>query len=255
MPMTAVEMKNVTVRLQDTDVLSGISVSIDAGAYVGIVGPNGSGKTTFVRTVLGLISPAEGEARLFGRVASAATLARVGYLPQKAMLADRRFPATVAEVISSGLLVKRPFPRLSARADRARVNEAMDMMAIGDLASRPVGRLSGGQQQRVLLARALVGRPDLLILDEPTAALDPKSREAFYGLLQHLNKVHGTTVLLVSHDIATVGKFSSRLLYLDGKVVFFGGFDEFCHSEAMSGYFGQATQHVICHRHQDGEDG
>jgi len=125
----------------------------------------------------------------------------------------------------------------------------METMGIQDIRQEPIGCLSGGQQQRVLLARALVGQPRLLVLDEPTAALDPQSREMFYAVIRHLNKEHGTTVLLVSHDISTVGQVASKLLYLDRRVIFFGGFDEFCKSEVMTGYFGKETQHVICHRH------
>ena len=248
--MNAIETKNLTIRLQGADILSDVSITIGAGEYLGIVGPNGSGKTTLVRTVLGLVEPQAGEVVVLGRrLTDRPDFASIGYLPQKAVLADGRFPATAMEVVASGLLMKKPFPRILTAKDQREVLDVMETMGIDGLRDEAIGRLSGGQQQRVLLSRALIGEPKLLILDEPTAALDPQSRELFYSVVNRLNKKHGTTVLLVSHDISTVGEFASKLLYLDRRVIFYGGFDEFCHSEVMTSYFGQATQHMICHRH------
>ncbi|HSR37242.1 MAG TPA: ATP-binding cassette domain-containing protein, partial [Desulfurivibrionaceae bacterium] len=109
--------------------------------------------------------------------------------------------------------------------------------------------LSGGQQQRVLLARALVGNPELLIMDEPTTALDPETRENFYALLQQLNDETGTTVILVTHDTGSIGRYASRLLYLDKRVIFDGTFDDFCCSPEMTRFFGEHSQHLICQRH------
>jgi zinc transport system ATP-binding protein len=124
----------------------------------------------------------------------------------------------------------------------------MEILGVTNLGNRPIGRLSGGQQQRILLARALVHHPQLLILDEPTVALDPQSRESFYATVKKLNKEKGVTVLLVSHDVGSVGHYASKLLYLDREIIFYGTFDDFCKSPKMSDYFG-AGQHLICHRH------
>ena len=125
----------------------------------------------------------------------------------------------------------------------------LDALQIGALRGSLIGELSGGQQQRVLLARALVHRPRILILDEPTVALDPQSRENFYLTLQKLNKEEGITILFVTHDSGTIGKYAGKLLYLDKKVIFYGSFDRFCSSSAMTDYFGKSSQHVICQRH------
>jgi zinc transport system ATP-binding protein len=116
-----------------------------------------------------------------------------------------------------------------------------EILGVTDLKGRLIGRLSGGQQQRILLARALVHRPQVLILDEPTVALDPLSREAFYSTLRKLNRENGVTILLVSHDIGSVGEYASKLMYLDRRMVFYGTFEEFCVSREMSGYFGRAS--------------
>jgi len=112
-----------------------------------------------------------------------------------------------------------------------------------------IGELSGGQQQRVFLARAIVHEPELLILDEPTAALDPETRERFFAMIQELNGKKGVTIILVTHDIGNIGKYASKLLYLDKKIIFYGSFNDFCLSDEMMGYFGAYSQHVICHRH------
>jgi zinc transport system ATP-binding protein len=124
----------------------------------------------------------------------------------------------------------------------------MEILGVVPLANRLIGKLSGGQQQRVLLARALVHNPQLLILDEPTVALDPQSRETFYATLSELNETHGVTVLLISHDVGSIGAHASKLLYLDQSLVFYGSFEEFCKSKAMTDYFKEG-QHFICHRH------
>ena len=110
-----------------------------------------------------------------------------------------------------------------------------------------IGMLSGGQQQRALLARAMVSQPDVLILDEPTVALDPETRSRFYETIKGLNSA-GTTILLITHDSAVVGQYATKFLYLDRSVIFFGNFGEFCHSGDMAKYFGE-QQHLICHQH------
>jgi zinc transport system ATP-binding protein len=140
------------------------------------------------------------------------------------------------------------FPKRLFREDYIAAQEAMEILGITNLKGRPIGKLSGGQQQRVLLARALVHRPEILILDEPTVALDPQSREAFYATLQKLNQEKKVTVFFVSHDVVSIGKYASKILYLDRQVIFYGTFEEFCKSPKMTDYFG-AGQHVICHRH------
>ena len=230
--------------------IEAVDLDVAAGDYVGIVGPNGSGKTTLLRALLGLLPARTGEIALWGApLAEFRDWRRIGYLPQAAQLPFRRFPADVREVVASGRLAHLHFPKRLAAADRDAVERALDLLDLRPLARRMIGELSGGQFQRVCLARALAAEPELLILDEPTSALDPAFREQFYALLARLNRERKTAILLVTHDSATVGAYASRLLYIDQKVVFDGTFDDFCHSERMTAYFGPAAQHLFCGRH------
>jgi len=250
MPGEVVKTVNLGCSYRVGPVLEDVSISVAAGDYVGIAGPNGSGKSTLVRALLGLNIISSGTSTLFGiHSEHFSEWGRVGYLPQHVNLFNPVFPATVAETVALGLLSLKRFPRRLTRKDRQKVSEVLEELGILDLAGKLIGELSGGQQQRMLLARALVNDPELLILDEPTAALDPEMRDRFYGLVSDINRNRGVTVLLVTHDTGTIGMYASKLLYLDKKVLFFGNFDEFCHSPEMSALFGEHSQHLMCHRH------
>lgn len=248
MSVKLIELKDISVQYQGVDALSRVSFDIQSGDYIGIVGPNGSGKTTLVKALLGLVS-FDGTIRFLGESLSDFTTTKhIGYLPQKMSFLDQRFPATAKEIVVSGVYCCKKFPKRLSHGDYRAADDAMEILGITSLKNRPIGRLSGGQQQRILLARALVHHPQLLILDEPTVALDPQSRESFYATVKKLNKENGVTVLLVSHDVGSVGQYASKLLYLDREIIFYGTFEDFCKSPKMSDYFGTG-QHLICHRH------
>jgi len=233
-----------------TEVLTNISFQLQRGDYAGIVGPNGSGKTTLIKLLLGFYEPHKGSVLLFNTKATQfKDWFRVGYLPQRIMHFNPHFPATVKEVVALGLLSQKVFPKRIVKSDDRAIEQALSLMDIVSIKDERIGTLSGGQQQRVLLAKALVNEPELLILDEPTTALDPEVRERFFSMLQTLNKERKVTVILITHDIGTIGQYASTLLYLDKRLIFFGGFDEFCISHDMSDYFGEFAQHIICHRH------
>jgi zinc transport system ATP-binding protein len=246
--MKIIEVKNLKVKYHDIEALSGISFGVSAGDYIGIVGPNGSGKTTLIKALLNLVS-FEGKINFQGKSFQEFVLNKhIGYLAQKMSFFDQRFPATALEIVVSGVYCCKKFPIRLSRQDYKAAEQTMKILGINNLKNRLIGKLSGGQQQRVLLARALVHSPEVLILDEPTVALDPQSREAFYETVQRLNQEEQVTVLLVSHDIGSVGKYASKLLYLDRQLVFYGTLEEFCKSQKMTDYFGSG-QHLICHRH------
>ncbi len=233
-----------------TEILTNISFHLNVGDYLGFVGPNGSGKSTLIKLTLGLLQPSKGNIELFGNdMADFADWHKVGYLPQKLNSFNPHFPATVREIVALGLLSAKRFPRRITKNDENAINNALGLVDILDIKNKLIGELSGGQQQRALIARALVNEPELLILDEPTTALDPETREKFFGTLKDLNEQKKVTLIIITHDIGTIGKYASRLLYLDKQVVFCGGFDDFCESNEMSNYFGEYSQHVICHRH------
>ncbi|MBT1071771.1 metal ABC transporter ATP-binding protein [Pelotalea chapellei] len=245
-----VRVERLGVSYRVGQVLEDISFSIEAGDYVGIVGPNGSGKSSLVRALIGLCTICSGSASLFGVPCSRFDeWGRIGYLPQNLGMYNPVFPATVAETVALGLLSRKRFPRRLNRHDHETVERMLEELGVSDLKSKLIGELSGGQQQRVLLARALVNEPELLILDEPTAALDPETRERFYRIIADINRTRGVTVLLVTHDTGAIGQHASKMLYLDKRLLFFGSFDEFCLSPEMSELFGEHSQHIMCHRH------
>jgi len=242
--------QNLSCSYRSRPVLEDVTLSVRRGDYVGIVGPNGSGKSTFIRSLIGLCEASQGSAFIFGvPVERFRQWHRIGYLPQSLQHLPPLFPATVEEIVSLGLVTLKRFPRRITDKDRVKINETLGFLGICDLKAKQVGELSGGQQQRVLLARALVNDPELLILDEPTAALDPETRERFYRLIAELNRDRGVTVLLVTHDSGAIGRHASKMLYLDKRLLFYGSFEEFCISTEMSAMFGEHTQHIICHRH------
>ena len=252
MSVTILSSEGLHFQYNGIEILTDISFQIQAGDYVGIVGPNGSGKTTLIKLILGFFKPTQGRIFLFGQnPADFRDWQKVGYLPQKANDFNPHFPATVREIVSLGLLSKKRFPKSIGKSDDDAINEILSLMDITNIQKKLIGELSGGQQQRVLIAKAMVSEPELLILDEPTTALDPEGRENFFNTLKELNEKKKLTIIMITHDIGTIGKYASRLLYLDKQVIFFGGFDNFCASNEMTNYFGEYSQHVICHRHDN----
>ncbi|MEI6206535.1 MAG: metal ABC transporter ATP-binding protein [Desulfuromonadales bacterium] len=250
MPGEIVATELLACSYREGRVLEDISFKVERGDYVGIVGPNGSGKSTLVKALLGLVTISNGTAALFGIALSAfSDWRRVGYLPQSLHLVNPVFPATVHETVGLGLLSCKRFPKRLNRSDKQKIDSTLDELGVYDLKLNLIGELSGGQLQRVLLARAIVNDPELLILDEPTAALDPETRERFYAMIADVNRTRGVTVLLVTHDSGAIGQHASKMLYLDKRILFFGGFDEFCLSPEMSSLFGEHSQHLMCHRH------
>lgn len=250
MPVDVLSVENLSFRYNSSDVLSNISFSVKTGDYIGLVGPNGSGKTTLIKIILGLLKPFSGHVRLFGdHLNTFSGWDRIGYLPQKITALNPRFPATVREIVAMGLLSTKSFPKHINNADNTSIDTILSLLDIRDLKNKPIGELSGGQQQRVLVARAIVNNPEFLILDEPTDALDPEMRDRFFSLLEELNKKKNVTIVIITHDIGNIGRYTSKMLYVDKKLVFYGSFDDFCKSDEITHIFGSFAQHIICHRH------
>jgi len=191
-------------------VVSGIDLEIAPGRFLGIVGPNGSGKTTLFRGLLGLVPPLEGSCARTGR-------AVIGYVPQRESL-DASFPLTVREVVEMGTYQRLGRLRRPAAEDLALVDEWIERVGLAPQRTRPFAELSGGQRQRALLARALVTRPDVLLLDEPTSGVDRGAQEQILALLSELHR-GGLAILLVSHQLSLVRRFVEEVLVVaDGRV-------------------------------------
>jgi zinc transport system ATP-binding protein len=203
-------------------VLRAVDLCVEPGEFVAIAGPNGGGKTTLVRLVLGLERPTAGSARLFGEEARHfSRRATLGYLAQRSQLGIDA-PATVREVVSAGRLAAGGLVGPLRRRDRAIVDEAISRVGLHEQASLPIAHLSGGQQQRAFIAKALAGEPALLVLDEPTAGVDVDAQEALAGLLAQLNCELHVTILYVSHEFGAIEPVVERLVLVRGGIVFDG---------------------------------
>src|SRR4051812_5013798 len=188
------------VELGSRPVLRGVDLKVDTGEIVAVLGANGSGKSTLVRALLGLVPLSRGDVCLFGSpLERFAAWRRIGYVPQRATAAAG-VPASVGEVVAAGRLAHRKPFRPSSREDRRAVRNAIEAVGLADRIGDGVATLSGGQQQRVLIARALAGRPELLVMDEPTAGVDLDSQEKLAEVMHRLVD-DGTTILLVAHEM------------------------------------------------------
>ncbi|WP_267384185.1 metal ABC transporter ATP-binding protein [Cyanobacterium sp. uoEpiScrs1] len=216
MSTEVISLNHVWVKYNQTPVLEDINLTVYEGDFIGIIGPNGGGKTTLLKLILGLISPFQGNVKIMGRrVCSGRQY--IGYVPQ-VLEFDQDFPVRVADVVKMGRLGKRRLLHRYNAKDEAIVNHSLEQVGIVELRNRPIGQLSGGQRQRVYIARALASEPRILLLDEPTASVDYKIKSSIYELLKDINQY--ITILLISHDIGeiltyvkSIGSLNRRLLY------------------------------------------
>jgi zinc transport system ATP-binding protein len=203
-------------------VLHDIDLTVEAGEFVGVAGPNGGGKTTLVRLIVGLEQPTAGSIELFGGAPSEAQRrARVGYLPQRADL-GLDAPITVRELVTAGRTPRAGLVRPLRDADRDAIADAIERVGLTELAGRAIRSLSGGQRQRAFIAKALAGEPELLVLDEPTAGVDTEAQESLAELLDCLRRDLSVTVLYVSHEFGAIEPYVARLIVVRETVVFDG---------------------------------
>jgi zinc transport system ATP-binding protein len=210
-----VQLDQVDFAYDEILVLEDITITVQEGDFLGVVGPNGSGKSTLLKIVLGLIHPLTGKVRVFGKPPERARHL-IGYVPQHADL-DTSFPISVMDVVLIGRLRKAPIFGMYRKSDRQAAEEAMKDVEIYDLRNRRFGNLSGGQKQRVLVARALVGKPELLLLDEPTASIDGRVEQDIYKLLRKINEK--VTIVLVSHDLGFISTYVNRVACVNRRLV------------------------------------
>ncbi len=229
--MQLLKCENIHMNYDSTKAVNGVSFSVDEGDFLCIVGENGAGKSTLLKGILGLQKISEGRVIFNGIKKS-----EIGYLPQRTQV-QKDFPAAVKEVVLSGRIGRRGKLFYSAE-DRQIAAENMETMKIGDIRNKSFNELSGGQQQRVLLARALCATDRLLLLDEPTAGLDPFVTEDMYRLIEHLNSEHGVTVIMVTHDIKSAVKYANKILCMEHDGDFFGTTQEYLDTPAAKRILG-----------------
>ena len=198
-----IEIKNLSFTFNGHDVLKNVDLTVNKGEFLALIGPNGGGKTTLLRILLGLLQPHRGTIKVFGRPPRDISH-RIGYVPQDVQL-NRNFPVSAIDVVLMGRLRSGKGRSRYSREDRMMAQNALSKVELNHCANRRIDELSGGQRQRIFIARALVSEPELLLLDEPTSSIDTPSQSEFYALLKDLNQ--SATILLVSHDLMILSSY------------------------------------------------
>lgn len=218
-----IELEHISFSYTGEEVLHDVNLNIHQGDYLGVIGPNGGGKTTLLKIILGLLKPTGGSVRLFGQdLKDFRDWKRIGYVPQKATNFDPNFPATVKEVVAMGRYAQRGLIHFLTKQDYQIVDRALDQVEMLPHQDRIIGDLSGGQQQRVFIARALASEPEVILLDEPTVGVDQKTQEDFYTLLTKLNIELGLTLVLISHDIDVVADEATEVAWINRRLIYYG---------------------------------
>jgi zinc transport system ATP-binding protein len=213
-----VKLEGVWVQYNGVPILEGINLAIEQDDFLGIIGPNGGGKTTLLKVILGLISPSHGKVSVLGKPPEKSR-SKIGYVPQHNLF-DRDFPISVGDVVLMGRYGKSGLFRRYSSEDRRATQDALQTVGMLDYKDRQMGKLSGGELQRIFIARALVAEPRLLLLDEPTASVDPAMQTEFYELLEKLKKQ--MAIVLVSHDISAVSIYVDKLACLNRQLHYHG---------------------------------
>ena len=213
-----VRLEDVWVQYNGVPILEGINLAIEQDDFLGIIGPNGGGKTTLLKIILGLISPSRGKVSVLGKPPEKSR-SKIGYVPQHNLF-DRDFPISVGDVVLMGRYGKSGLFRRYSSEDRRATQDALQTVGMLDYKDRQMGKLSGGELQRIFIARALVAEPKLLLLDEPTASVDPAMQTEFYELLEKLKKQ--MAIVLVSHDISAVSVYVDKLACLNRQLHYHG---------------------------------
>lgn len=214
--MKAIEVKGLYFKYDETPILEDINFEVEENDFVGIIGPNGGGKTTFIKILVGLLKPNSGTVKIFGRAISKMSHS-IGYVPQLFNF-DKDFPISVMQVVLMGRLSKQNLISRFVNDDYNSATESLKKVGMYEFKDELIGNLSGGQKQRVLIARALSVSPKILILDEPTASVDSKAGKNFYELLHDLNE--NMTIIMISHDIGVVSQYVEKIACLNKNLVF-----------------------------------
>ena len=240
-----IRVQNVSFSYHTEPVLLDINLDINKGDYLGVIGPNGGGKTTLLKLMLGLLKPSGGSIELFGRPArSFREWSRIGYVPQKATSIESRFPFTVEEVVAFGRVARAGIFHFLGADDREAVTRALEQVKMLPQRKSLLAELSGGQQQRVFIAKGLVSQPDILILDEPTVGVDVQAQEEFYRLLSRLN-TQGITLVVVSHDIDVIANEVRSVACLNQALISHGTPEEFVTGDYLEKVYGKSRKFIL----------
>jgi len=243
-----IRLENISFSYGEKEVLQNIHLEIKKGMFLGLIGPNGGGKTTLIKLILGLLTPDEGNVYLLNEpIQSFTGWNRIGFVSQKANTFNKGFPATVFEVVAMGLTAKVGLLKFFTKKDKAKVLAALKQVGMETYAYENIGNLSGGQQQRIFIARAIVNEPELLILDEPTVGVDVENVERFFELLHTLNIEQNLTLLLVTHDTGVMTKYASHIACLNRTLHFHGNSKQYneLSTEQLSNIYGHPVQTVV----------
>jgi zinc transport system ATP-binding protein len=244
----AVEVRDVHVTLDAHPVLEGVNLRVAAGQLVALIGPNGSGKTTLLRCLLGLQKIVSGEIRLFGQTDVTAALPRVGYVPQRFNL-ERSFILSVREFLALRLREARQWFWHTRAALDERISASLPDLGIEPLLDRPLASLSGGQLQRVLIGFSMIGKPELLLLDEPTAGVDTPGEQTFYDLIAQIQQQHRLTVILVSHDLSMVYRHAAWVYAINRVVCCEGSPEDVMNTDSLKRAYGIHASPYHHHHH------
>ncbi|WP_295010008.1 metal ABC transporter ATP-binding protein [Sulfurimonas sp.] len=245
------DIKNLSFVVKGQTILSNISLEIFRSEYIAIIGPNGGGKTTLIRMLLGLEKPTSGEVKIYGKkLSNFKEWYKIGYVGQRASHVDASFPATVLDIVKMGRTSQRSIFGAFSELDNQLVRDAMLKMDILDLKDKMIGTLSGGQRQRVMIARALASKPEILILDEPNTGVDALSQKNFYALLRELNKKEGITIVFITHDIGVIADDIARLFTINQKAVVCNNPKQALSCEEMSELYGIEAHLLHVHKHE-----
>lgn len=238
-----IEFKNISFSYGDNSVLENISFEIKRGVFLGIIGPNGGGKSTLVKILLGLLRPKSGKILINGNpINYALDHCRIGYVPQRISQEHLDLPASVWEVVESGAIIK--IPMFSKERRERRIKDALSSAGLLKQKNKLIGELSGGQRQKAFVARALAVRPEILVLDEPFVGVDLASQKEFYTLLRDLNKKYNLTIIFISHDLDMITQEADELLALNKKIIYTGKAVEVDEEKLIEGMYGKSFTHI-----------
>ena len=242
---SVIDVKNLNYK----SIIKNISFNVKRGDYTAIIGPNGGGKSTLLRLILALTNPTSGEIKLFNKSRKEFKKGyKIGYVPQQAAQFDLNFPITVYEVVKLGFAYKSSLFKSISSEDKQHIENIMEKVGIVGLKDRLVSQLSGGQRQRVMIARALVNRPQILILDEPNTGVDTHSQKIFYDFLRELNQKEKITILFVTHDLGVIVDDVTNVLCINQSLLSCQNPHEVLNCTDMSQLYG-VDAHVMHHHH------